>query len=57
MTQIWQHVYENELAVDPQEHPVLLSQSCLNPIENTMKTSEIFFENFNVQNLFFGKFF
>ena len=54
MKQIWQHVYENELCVDPQEHPILLSQNCLNPIENTMKTAEIFFDDFGVQSLFFG---
>lgn len=54
MIQIWQHVFENELVVDPHEHPVLLSQSCLNPVENMVKMSEIFFENFNVENLFMG---
>jgi actin-related protein len=55
MTQIWQHVYENELVVDPHEHPVLLTQSCNNPVENMVKTSEIFFEHFNIENLFIGK--
>ena len=55
MTQIWQHIYENELVVDPHEHPVLLTQSCNNPVENMVKTSEIFFEHFNIENLYIGK--
>eukprot|EP00823_Brevimastigomonas_motovehiculus_P003394 TRINITY_DN2056_c0_g1_i1.p1 TRINITY_DN2056_c0_g1~~TRINITY_DN2056_c0_g1_i1.p1 ORF type:complete len:382 (+),score=63.79 TRINITY_DN2056_c0_g1_i1:61-1206(+) len=43
---VWQHVY-NELNVVPDQHPVLLTESPLNPRSNRLKAAEYFFETFN----------
>jgi len=47
MQQIWQHVY-NELNVQQDQHPVLLTEPPLNPRPNRGKAGEIFFETFSV---------
>jgi len=48
---IWQHTY-NALSVVPDQHPVLLTESPINPKKNRVKATEIFFETFNVPALF-----
>lgn len=53
MEAIYRHIFEQELKVDIREHPVLLTESPLNPIQNRIKTAELFFENFGVPSLFF----
>jgi actin-related protein len=52
MEAIYRHIFE-ELKVNPKEHPVLLTESPLNPISNRIRTAEMMFETFGVPSLFF----
>lgn len=52
MEQIWQHTYENELVVDAQEHPVLVTQQPLMPMKYNEKLAETYFETFHVENFY-----
>eukprot|EP01066_Platyproteum_vivax_P008594 Platyproteum_vivax@DN3630_c0_g1_i1.p1 len=51
MENIWTHVY-SDLRANSEEHPVLLTESPLNPRKNREKSAEIFFETFNCPALF-----
>lgn len=53
MELIWHHIYSKEqLQIFPEEHPVLITESPVNPRRNRERTAEIFFETFNVPALF-----
>lgn len=52
MEKIWHHTLYNELRVAPEEHPVLLTETSLNPEANREKMAEIFFEIFESPSLF-----
>jgi Actin len=41
------HTFFNELRVAPEEHPVMLSEPCMNPTETREKTVQVLFETFN----------
>lgn len=45
--QIWQHTFR-QLCVSSDEHPVLLTETAMNPRENRQRMVEIMFESFNV---------
>lgn len=51
MEKIWKHTYE-ALAVEPDAHPVLLTEPPMNPKKNREKMTEIMFENFRVPALY-----
>ncbi|XP_041059993.1 actin-like isoform X3 [Carcharodon carcharias] len=54
MEVLWRHTFENELRVDIQEHPIVLTEPPNNPQQIREKTTEIFFEAFQVPSLFLG---
>jgi len=55
MERIWNHIYSKDnLNVSSEEHAVLLTEAPLNPINNRIKTAELFFEGLNVPALFFS---
>ena len=51
MERVWSHAYKL-LAVQSDQHPLLLTEAPLNPRRNREKAAEIFFETFNVPAFF-----
>ena len=51
-TRLMNYVLTEKLAVDPSQHPVLLSEPPLNPKANREKAVQIFFETFNVPSMY-----
>eukprot|EP01004_Peranema_trichophorum_P005152 NODE_4023_length_1242_cov_50.784629_g3533_i0.p1 GENE.NODE_4023_length_1242_cov_50.784629_g3533_i0~~NODE_4023_length_1242_cov_50.784629_g3533_i0.p1 ORF type:complete len:215 (+),score=54.01 NODE_4023_length_1242_cov_50.784629_g3533_i0:58-702(+) len=49
---LWSHTFYNELRIEPEAHPVLLSEVALNPSKSKEKTAEIMFEAFAVPGLY-----
>ncbi|KAJ8397612.1 hypothetical protein AAFF_G00436110 [Aldrovandia affinis] len=47
MEQIWHHTFQ-QLRVDPEDHPVLLTEAAMNPRENRQRMVELMFEAFSV---------
>ncbi|XP_048415315.2 actin-like isoform X1 [Stegostoma tigrinum] len=54
MEVLWRHAFENELRVDIQEHPIVMTEPPNNSQQNREKTTEILFEAFQVPSLFLG---
>lgn len=52
MTQIWEHAYENELGVDPNEHSILLTEPPNAPSNYREKMADIFFNKFKVDQFY-----
>ena len=45
--QIWHHTFQ-QLGVEPDDHPVLLTEAAMNPRDNRQRMVELMFESFNV---------
>uniref|UniRef100_A0A3Q2D7N0 POTE ankyrin domain family member E-like n=1 Tax=Cyprinodon variegatus TaxID=28743 RepID=A0A3Q2D7N0_CYPVA len=47
MEKIWHYTFQ-QLCVDPEDHPVLLTEAAMNPLDNRQRMVEIMFERFGV---------
>ncbi len=47
MEKIWNYAFHKKLKIEPEEHPILLTEPALNPKQNREKMIEIMFETFN----------
>ncbi|XP_062406625.1 uncharacterized protein LOC134097699 isoform X2 [Sardina pilchardus] len=47
MEMIWSHTFQ-QLSVEPEDHPVMLTEAALNPKENRQRMVELMFEAFSV---------
>ncbi|KAI3364123.1 hypothetical protein L3Q82_010801, partial [Scortum barcoo] len=47
MEKIWHHTFQ-QLCAGPEDHPVLLTEAAMNPLENRQRMVEIMFECFSV---------
>ncbi|XP_052443188.1 uncharacterized protein LOC127984526 [Carassius gibelio] len=51
MEMIWRHAFQ-QLCVSPEDHPVLLTEAAMNPLQNRQRSVELMFEVFSVPLVF-----
>lgn len=52
MEKLWAHSFHSELRVSPEQHPLLMAESPLNPKYTREKTIQVLFETFNFPALY-----
>ncbi|XP_063728389.1 actin, clone 302-like [Symsagittifera roscoffensis] len=52
LEKIWRHTLFNELRIDPEEYPVLLTETSLNPKSHRERMTQIMFEKFGVPAMY-----
>ncbi|GJR45728.1 actin-104 [Tanacetum coccineum] len=52
MENIWNHTFHNELCVNTEDYPVLLTEAPLTSMANREKMAEIMFETFNIPAMY-----
>ncbi|ODV98453.1 hypothetical protein PACTADRAFT_48214 [Pachysolen tannophilus NRRL Y-2460] len=52
MELLWSNIFSQNLKINAEEHPILLTEAPLNPSRHREKCSEIFFETFNIPALY-----
>lgn len=52
MEKIWHHTLHHELKVQPEDHPIIMTEASLTPKQNREALTKILFEKFNVPCLY-----
>ena len=52
--QIWKYIFGNKLAIEPEDHPVFMTESPVSSKQNREKMTQIMFECFSIPEFYIG---